>query len=338
MYVPGYNYDTATYEYTAIYMVSNDAGATWSEVTIAGPMANPLICYSMSVALTDPSIMYAFGYWIDYGTYTYYPTVWKSTDGGATWAEVPNDLATLGYYYLINGWVSPEDSNHLIVSGYNPAASSVAVSTDGGATWTPSGTFSSYAEDFAYNPGTDTVYMAIYTQGVQESADGGLNWTDMGLTATATGLEIDCKDGVLFASTRGLGTCRLTGIPTALDLDVKANEMDSGVVVNAGDDALVTVNVAAGPLMDTGHDVWVLVRTGTGGKYSYGYGPDGRFRQGWCTEYFTGQLPNISDVVIDGSIPVGSYQVFLGLDSIPNGNLNIPYVVDYDMVDITVVP
>ena len=117
--------------------------------------------------------------------------------------------------------------------------------------------------------------------------------------------------------------------------DAQVNGQDSNVVIPEGDNVKIDIEVECCGLGGVPVDIWVLIKNASGVKRSYA---NGRWYQGWCTEYYTGPCIDITDTVLDRPLPVGSYKVCLAIDSMPNGDLNVPYIVSYDCVEFTVVP
>lgn len=122
---------------TAVYTLDVGA-ANW----VSRPLPGGAWPFFAGMALTDPNTVYAAG-----GSSGGTPTVYKSSNGGATWAGV---LQTTNNANVQTGWsghggdrgwwygetamgfaVSPADANRLLITDYGFAHGS----TDGGATW-----------------------------------------------------------------------------------------------------------------------------------------------------------------------------------------------------------
>ena len=115
-------------------LYSNDGGVTWTAATGGGTGGTGYNGGRIEVryARSSPTITYAT---FDYGSAS---QLFKSTDGGATYAKV-YDSATSGNLYLMGGsawysnalWVSPVDPNLVIVGGLD-----LFRSTNGGTAFT----------------------------------------------------------------------------------------------------------------------------------------------------------------------------------------------------------
>lgn len=128
-------------------------------------------------------------------------------------------------------------------------------------------------------------------------------------------------------------------------LDIKCNGQDDNIYVNAGENVLLTISIAANDFKDDEVDIWVIGKDPSGDKYSIVLNPDPgsgkcywELRQGWCCAYFTGGLYSLVDNVLNRPLPPGHYKVWLGIDLKPNGKLNAPWVWDFDVVEFDVLP
>jgi photosystem II stability/assembly factor-like uncharacterized protein/5-hydroxyisourate hydrolase-like protein (transthyretin family) len=139
-------------------------------------------------------------------------TVWIATNAGLAHttnftAESPTWEFPINYDYYPNAvWVSPADSNIVVVGGYQ----ALYRTTDGGNNWT---TISNWDSDYAVqkvvsDPTDSTVVYAIggtqnltdaVTGAVMMSSDAGATWTDLAITDSAAGqAAVVTADGTLY--------------------------------------------------------------------------------------------------------------------------------------------
>lgn len=242
-------------QYQPMVWVSNDAGENWAAIMPVGsPMTYGSIMY-LRIAASNPAIWYLGGYQYDGSAYV--PMLYRTDDAGITWAEVVTDLPTYGYEL----WVSPSDPDYLVMAGYNMGF----YSTNGGVNWTEIPDLATqYVRGGAMisHPTTGALYVATYYNGVYTSDDMGLTWTEMndGLTTSSVqNLNMDLRDGYMYAATFGAGInrCEIPAaplwaqyseisqtVPTTVDF-----HLDAGVA-NAGRTYLI-VGSATGT--DPGH-------------------------------------------------------------------------------------
>ncbi|SHL88567.1 T9SS type A sorting domain-containing protein [Chryseobacterium polytrichastri] len=130
---------------------STDAGATWTETL------NGLILQSIAINPSNPNIIYA-GTGILWAYPTQHEAVYKSTDGGNTWAEqtgITWSTNTQGLKNVPKIEINPYDPNHVIIL----ADDRVAVTVNDGSTWTTTphngiadGSSYFYGINAAFNP------------------------------------------------------------------------------------------------------------------------------------------------------------------------------------------
>lgn len=184
------------------FWVSNDNGTTWSK-SISGLLR--LGVSSIVVHPTTPNVIYIGTGDRDGGDVGGYG-VWKSTDGGATWATSNTGMGNQTVNELL---MDPTNSNRLIASTSN---NRIYRSTNGGATWSFTG-ITTNAKDIAFKPGDpNTIYAAGTTFSV--STDGGVTFTQInaGLVAAsryAIGVSANQPNYVYLIGGNGGG---LTGI------------------------------------------------------------------------------------------------------------------------------
>ncbi|HZU40974.1 MAG TPA: hypothetical protein VE992_07970, partial [Solirubrobacteraceae bacterium] len=165
---------------------STDGGAHWATHTDGA--ASGLAIGALAIDPTDPEIIYAgTGEADDCGDCFYGGGVLKSTDGGNTWA-VENPSAIFSGVDFSALAVDPNDPSRL----YAATTSGLFESGDGGASWARpagSGDFTDPATALALDPATTptTVYVATAGDGIQESTDGGSNFSTLGGGLPAAG-------------------------------------------------------------------------------------------------------------------------------------------------------
>ena len=147
---------------------STDGGVTWSNIVFPGTPTyylalDPQVSghlFAFSVAVPGPG-RFGIG-----GTPA---MVWRSTDGGANWTEIPSVLP------IAPITVDTSTSPSTIYVGFSQR------STDGGVTWTPlaSSAVSGSVGGVAVDP-NGTLYAAPYNNDMYTSHDRGLTWTAIG--------------------------------------------------------------------------------------------------------------------------------------------------------------
>lgn len=226
VYISGTGYQLAIQK-------STDAGATWTPTPIgpAGGFGTFLHC--LAVAPTDIQVLYTGG------ETDRYVTMWRSPDGGATWSDITNNLASYHAKYdeISTVWVSPEDEDSLLVG----TPHGVFASSDGGGTWSTTG-LTTNVQDIVYFPASDTLFAGTLFNGVYQSTDRGLTWQAMNNGLSSQGircLAIDTKNSLLFAGTSNGSTWRFPLPVPVLNYDVTHLPESTGGVVTFTLDAEV---------------------------------------------------------------------------------------------------
>ena len=134
--------------------------------------------------------------------------------------------------------------------------------------------------------------------------------------------------------------------PTYPKIDIKCNGQDAGVIVPVADLVILTIHIDPKDVQNYPFDIWVVIKNlNTGEKRSYGpwdpCNPDsGHWENGVCNFFWRGAIGSciIDDIIYKHTMPIGSYKAWLILDLTANGNLNLPEIFMYDVVDWQVVP
>ena len=156
---------------------STDAGGSWRKVDdFLDRFRQPVYVSSLAVDPRSSNVVYA-------GMST--RGVYKTTDGGATWAPAGTGLTASNVQALVIDPTNPD----VVYAGSLGAG--VFKSRDAGATWSISGR--GYPRPYAYALAIDrtahnTVY-AAYDHGVARTTDGGASWADI-----TTGAPKDNRD------------------------------------------------------------------------------------------------------------------------------------------------
>jgi photosystem II stability/assembly factor-like uncharacterized protein len=210
---------------------------------------------ALAIAPSNPSIIYA-GVRTNVGGYagTVNDGVYKSIDGGSTWARV--GLADKIIYSLA---VDPGNPSIVYAGVFRFG---IYKSTDGGANWTKlsipnTGSEGGDTVAIVIDPNTPaTVYASVVSQGLWKSIDGGASWTSVnsGIAYyTTTGLVIDrTQPNILYSANHG-GVSKTTnggqswtdssnGLPTGEALYLTIDPTDTSVLFvitrNGGDSSL----------------------------------------------------------------------------------------------------
>ena len=162
----GCGYSHSGSNYYVSFLKSTNSGATWTAKTVS-PSGTYAQATALAISPANPNLIYMCG---TYYSGSSYNRVYKSTDGGATWADVTGGIGTVNTIYALA--VDPTNANKV----YAGTAWGVYRSTDAGGTWTKN---SGYAYGYALaidrtNP--NTIYSG-YGKEVYKSTDGGVNWT-----------------------------------------------------------------------------------------------------------------------------------------------------------------
>ena len=173
--------------------------------------------------------------------------VWKSIDGGTTWAVLTDNLANIDVYSLA---IDPSNNMNYY---WGTNSGSIFKSADSGATWTLHGSVPGGTVNKILIHPTDSSKMFCSAQGsgLYKSVDGGVNWRLISSVAAVTGYDIEFKPGdpnVVYAS--GSDFFKSTnGSTFSIVNSATPNEFFSGpkmIGVSADDPSVVYVLEASG--------------------------------------------------------------------------------------------
>jgi photosystem II stability/assembly factor-like uncharacterized protein len=149
---------------------TTNGGASWTP--LADFMAN-LAVSSMVIDPTNPNVLYAGtgeGYFN--GDSIRGAGVFKTTDGGATWKQLPHTAASPNWYFVDRLAISPSDSQVILAA----TRSGIWRTADGGTTWSRRTTTPSMF-DVNFDPTDANKAVASGDNGViRYSVDGGVTW------------------------------------------------------------------------------------------------------------------------------------------------------------------
>lgn len=156
--------------------ISNDAGANWQR-TGSDTQIPQGSCASVCIDYTNDNIIY-----LSSGDPNYYSNhygIWKSTDGGTTWAA---SNAGIGNRVALEILMSPADHNTLIAA----TSDGIWKSTNAGVSWSVKKSGGQFT-DMYYKPGSSSILYAVDHAAFWRSADNGETWTQITSVAPATG-------------------------------------------------------------------------------------------------------------------------------------------------------
>jgi hypothetical protein len=118
---------------------SDDGGATWTPRSnglpyYPGSATTHLDVFALAIHPTNPNVLWASAYNFSSLPHTGYAHIYKSTDGGANWADSSTGISAGDIRQLL---VDPSDPNtiYAAAAGYFSNPTGVYKSSDGGATW-----------------------------------------------------------------------------------------------------------------------------------------------------------------------------------------------------------
>jgi len=236
---------------------STDGGSTWTQLTEGFPTSN-VGRINLALAPSSPETVFAS---IQNNSESDLLGIWRSTDGGGSWIQLPSGGASCGSqcWYNMTIAVHPTDPNLVFFGGI-----SLYRSANGGIN------FSRVISDIhvdqhflAFDPqDPETVYVGN-DGGIYRSTDGGVNWTslntNLAITQFYAGISLHPWDAtVVLGGTQDNGTLVSTG----------ASEFDR---VLGGDGGFTAIDFHD-PNTRYAETQWVADRTHTGPQRSDGEG------------------------------------------------------------------
>ncbi|MFH0990318.1 MAG: T9SS type A sorting domain-containing protein [bacterium] len=162
-----------------------NGGPAWVNKT---PNIPNLSTVSLAMAASNHSVIYA-GTGEGFGNTDAIrgDGIWKSTDRGETWTQLPSTVNTSDFWYVNRLVVNPANQN-IVVAATNTG---LFRTTDGGSSWTRVWAATSRVQQVIDNPlNGNTLYAAQNAYGVLKSYDGGNTWAKEH-TTSLTGSRIE---------------------------------------------------------------------------------------------------------------------------------------------------
>jgi photosystem II stability/assembly factor-like uncharacterized protein len=210
--VRGLNYRRSGGPSSGLYR-SYDGGDSWTELTNGLPTGSDVGRIGVSVSASNPDVVYAF--YVDHPGYFY--NVYKSTDGGDSWAATNgsnlSDLTSSFGWYFGQVRIDPSDETRVFVMGVP-----FFRTENGGFTWTEVGS-SNHVDHhaMAFDPLTPSRIFEGNDGGIYVSSNSGDSWTKLydQHTNQFYAIEIDYQNpSRLYGGTQDNGTLRtVTGDP-----------------------------------------------------------------------------------------------------------------------------
>jgi Photosynthesis system II assembly factor YCF48 len=189
---------------------SLDGGATFGAPLFTAPAGAALA--SVEISRSDSQTIYV----AMYATPGTHPSLVRSTDGGVTWTTIDLE-AMLGVNPFLIIAVDPLDAKTLTLRVVEPAGESIAVSHDGGTTFTKTlteagVTFSAYTR---LDDGTELLGGVMGTVGVgYRSTDGGTTWSPWTTTPALHLRALASRGGKIYAAAKNYSDDFAVGVST----------------------------------------------------------------------------------------------------------------------------
>ncbi|MGH3370302.1 MAG: WD40/YVTN/BNR-like repeat-containing protein, partial [Nocardioidaceae bacterium] len=176
---------------SGVYL-SKDGGTTWTEATLPGAPSPELIGrIGVAFSASNPSRAYAI---LANNLAGGAIGVWRSNDGGATWAKTSAAASSLSQssfgWWFGRIWVDPSDQNHVFVPGV-----SLVESTNGGDSFTGAAAPHADQHGMAWDPNVDgRVYLGNDGGMYRSDANGGQSWVPAAVQGWTQHYSVDVSE------------------------------------------------------------------------------------------------------------------------------------------------
>ena len=207
LYEAGSLYDQATSIYQATLRISRDEGRSWVTIKLSDATS---AAYCVVPHPSDEKVIYVGGE--ETKSTGSFPVIFKTTDGGSTWARLATALTTYSGYRIQMLEIDKQNPNKL----YAATSGQLYVSTNAGASWALLTTQSSPTCMFIDPSNSNNVFLGCY-DGIFASSTGGLSWTNVSgniACRNIQAIEYDAQNQVLYIGTMFGGIYRRLLNPT----------------------------------------------------------------------------------------------------------------------------
>lgn len=160
--------------------------------------------------------------------------LWKTTDGGATWTNLTDQLPNLGVTSIV---IHPDNPNIIYIAtgdgdGLDTFSIGVLKSMDGGASWNTTGINPMVSEKWAISkllmhPTNPDIIVGAFSQGIYKTVDGGETWSQK-TSGNIKDIEVDPSNpSIWYAAIRSVGVYKSTDSGNSWDL-INSGLPDSG--------------------------------------------------------------------------------------------------------------
>lgn len=238
-------------ERTGIYKTS-DGGDSWMPVNTGLPADVYDVPYIFVDSRVDEETLFANVVYYDKNIDYYNAMIFKSTDGGSTWAAIVLPLSSGSYLLYVPSLIVSASSSRTLYAGVewydaeNISRAAVLASYDSGASWqqlTSGLPKMQQAPEIAMDPGNPSILYLGANWSVYKSRNAGIAWAPLTKGLPSSGIWANC-----FAFDRVNSSRLYTGL-TGYGLYLSTNAGQSWSPSNGGIRRATTTSMAVNPRM-----------------------------------------------------------------------------------------